>query len=147
MADIFTKNKRSQIMAAIKGKHTLPESNLAHILKELRLKAQFHRKDLPGCPDAVLPKKRVVIFINGCFWHGHPNCRRAALPSSNTEFWTSKISKNRIRDLRKNRMLRKSGWHVLTFWTCKKLNQERVSAKLRSYTEVLNGRQKLKART
>ena len=133
MADVYSKSKRSEIMSKIKGKHTSPEIRLAFLLKELGLKPQQHRKDLPGCPDAVLYRKRIVLFVNGCFWHGHKNCSRANLPSTNQIFWQTKIERNVRRDASQRRKLRKLGWHVLTFWTCKPLTRATLESRLRRY--------------
>lgn len=131
MADVYNKTKRSQIMASIRGKHTSPEIHLARLLKELGLKFERHRKDLPGSPDAVLPRKKIALFVNGCFWHGHRNCSRAALPSTNRVFWKEKIEGNKRRDESQRRKLRKMGWKVLTFWTCRPMSLESVEARLK----------------
>mgnify|MGYP001159241758 FL=1 len=133
MADVYSKIKRSEIMSKIKGKHTSPEIRLALLLKELGLRPQQHRKDLPGCPDAVLSRKKIVLFVNGCFWHGHKNCSRASLPRTNGIFWRTKIEKNVRRDASQRRKLRKLGWHVLTFWTCKPLTRATLESRLRRY--------------
>lgn len=134
MADVYSKAKRSQIMASIRGKHTSPEILLARLLKELGLGFERHRKDLPGSPDAVLPRKKIALFVNGCFWHGHHNCSRATLPSTNKVFWRAKIEKNKSRDESQRRKLRKMGWSVLTFWTCKPLTREALCSRLQKYT-------------
>jgi len=130
VADVYSKAKRSQIMASIRGKHTSPEVLLARLLKELGLRFERHRKDLPGSPDAVLPRRKIVLFVNGCFWHGHGNCSRATLPSTNKVFWKAKIEKNKRRDESQRRKLRKMGWSTLTFWTCKPLNLEMLKSRL-----------------
>ena len=131
VADVFDKKKRSQIMSKIKGKNTSPERLLLAILRDLGFKTERHRADLPGSPDIVLMKQKAVMFTNGCFWHGHKNCPRAALPTTNRGFWKRKIEGNKRRDERQRRWLRKNGWKVLTFWTCKQLTKEVVSARLR----------------
>ncbi len=133
MADVYSKAKRSQIMATIRGKHTSPEILLAQLLKELGLKFDGHRKDLPGSPDAVLPRKKIVLFVNGCFWHGHGNCSRATLPGTNRLFWKEKIEKNKRRDESQRRKLRKMGWSVLTFWTCRPLSLKILSSRLQRF--------------
>lgn len=133
MADVFSKVKRSQIMAKIKGKHTSPESRLVALLKELGFKSERHRRDLPGSPDVVLPRKKVALFVNGCFWHGHRNCSRASLPTTNRVFWETKIAKNMKRDESQKRKLRKMGWRVLTFWTCKPLTRCSLMSRLKRY--------------
>ena len=133
MADFYSKIKRSEIMAKIKGKHTSPEVELVRLLKKLGLKPERHRKDLPGSPDAVLPKKKVVLFVNGCFWHGHRSCSRASLPGTNRIFWKTKIEKNMRRDASQRRKLRNMGWSVLTLWTCKPLTRESLEARLQKH--------------
>jgi DNA mismatch endonuclease, patch repair protein len=133
VADVFSKAKRSEIMAKIKGKHTSPEVRLEFLLKVIGFKPERHRKDLPGSPDAVLPKIKVVLFVNGCFWHGHRNCWRATLPGTNRTFWETKIGKNKKRDASQRRKLRKMGWCVLTFWTCKTLTRQILESRLRRY--------------
>ena len=130
MADIYDQSKRSQIMARIRGKHTSPEILLARLLNELGLKFERHRKDLPGSPDVVLPRRKIALFVNGCFWHGHRNCSRAILPSTNKVFWKTKIDKNRRRDESQRRKLRKMGWSVLTFWICRRLTHKVLSSRL-----------------
>jgi DNA mismatch endonuclease (patch repair protein) len=136
VADVYSKAKRSQIMASIRGIHTSPEILLAQLLKELGLKFERHRKDLPGSPDAVLPRKKIALFVNGCFWHGHHNCSRAALPSTNKVFWKTKIEKNKRRDESQRRKLRRMGWSVLTFWTCRSLTRAILESRLK---QVISG--------
>lgn len=139
MADIFNKKKRSQIMAKIRGKGTSAERTLSFLLRELGLAHKRHYDSLPGTPDFVLAKHKVVIFVNGCFWHGHLNCRRAALPTTNRVFWVNKIRRNKIRDMRQRRLLRKTGWHVITFWTCSKITREKVKGRLERVGVGING--------
>lgn len=130
MADVFSKTKRSEIMARIKGRNTSPEVRLIKLLKQLGFRPERHRRDLPGSPDAVLRKERTVLFVNGCFWHGHKSCNRATLPTSNKLFWKRKIEKNMRRDASQRRALRRMGWRVLTFWTCKPLTPESLRTKI-----------------
>ena len=84
----------------------------------LGFRFRLHRRDLPGRPDIVLPKYRSVIFVHGCFWHGHENCRRSARPTSNASFWSNKLDKNIARDKRTKALLRSLGWKVLVVWEC-----------------------------
>ena len=142
VADVFDKKKRSQIMSKIRGKNTSPEKLLQAILRGLGFKAERHRSDLPGSPDVVLLKQKAVLFTNGCFWHGHKNCLRAALPTTNRSFWKRKIEGNKRRDERQKRLLRKNGWKVLTFWTCKQLTKEVVLARLRRIGRHTNRKRK-----
>jgi DNA mismatch endonuclease (patch repair protein) len=118
VADIFTKQKRSQIMAMVKGKETQPEIAVRKLLFSKGFRYRKNVKYLPGSPDIVLPKYYTVVFVHGCFWHGHKNCKAAALPKSRPEYWLPKINKNKNRDAAKARELRKLGWRVITIWEC-----------------------------
>jgi DNA mismatch endonuclease, patch repair protein len=118
MADTFTKAKRSEIMSRIGGKDTAPELRVRRLLHALGFRFRLHRTDLPGKPDVVLPRHRKVVLIHGCFWHCHPGCPRAALPTTNVEFWQKKIGGNQARDRRVRRELREAGWDVLVLWQC-----------------------------
>ena len=95
MPDVFSKSKRSEIMSHIGQKDTQPEIVVRKMLHRMGYRFRLHRKDLPGKPDIVLPKYRKVIFVHGCFWHGHEGCPRAALPETNREFWEQKVEKNK----------------------------------------------------
>jgi DNA mismatch endonuclease (patch repair protein) len=132
VADVFTKKKRSQIMSRIRGKNTSPEKALFAILKKLGLKPKRHQTDLPGSPDLVLLRPKVAIFTNGCFWHGHKNCPRSKLPTTNLLFWKKKITTNIRRDQRQRILLRKMKWKVLTFWTCTPLTAASVTSRLKT---------------
>lgn len=131
MADVFSKKKRSNIMSRIRGRNTSPEKALHLVLKGFGYRPQRHRKNLPGSPDFVLKHEKLVIFTNGCFWHGHRNCPRASLPTSNRKFWLKKIANNRRRDERQRRQLRQKGWKVLTFWTCGQISEGKVLSRFR----------------
>jgi DNA mismatch endonuclease, patch repair protein len=126
MTDSIAKSVRSRIMSSVRTKNTKPEVIVRKHLHSAGLRFRLHIQDLPGTPDIVLPKYQTVIFINGCFWHGH-DCKRGSPPKSNTEFWLRKIEKNRFRDLRKTQELISAGWNVLTIWECditvEKLNE------------------------
>jgi DNA mismatch endonuclease (patch repair protein) len=118
LADIFTKQKRSRIMSKITGKETKPEILVRKYLFANGFRYRKNAKELPGKPDIVLPKFKTVIFVHGCFWHGHKGCNKSALPSTNTKFWKEKISKTVERDKTKARKLLQAGWNVLTIWQC-----------------------------
>lgn len=115
--DALTPQQRSAAMAAVRGKDTAPELSVRKLLYGLGYRYRLHAKDLPGHPDIVFRRRRCVVFVNGCFWHGH-DCPRGSAPSSNVEFWQTKIGKNRERDRRVRGELRKGGWRVLTVWQC-----------------------------
>lgn len=142
MADIVTPEKRSKMMAGIRGKNTRPELLVRQLLFSAGYRFKLHRRDLPGIPDIVLPRYRVAILVHGCFWHVHAGCRYAKLPSSNREFWQSKLQGNRERDQRNIRLLMEAGWRVLVVWECN-TRVELLSANLaKSLTSWLKGRQR-----
>ncbi|HDK8955724.1 TPA: DNA mismatch endonuclease Vsr [Acinetobacter baumannii] len=118
MVDIVDSATRSRMMSNIKGRNTKPELLIRSLLHEQGFRFRIHRKDLPGKPDIVLPKYKAIIFIHGCFWHGHQNCRLFKLPASRTEFWEAKISKNQENDLKAKELLLNSGWRICTIWEC-----------------------------
>jgi DNA mismatch endonuclease (patch repair protein) len=119
--DVFTPEKRSEVMSRIRGRNTKPELIVRSMLHQLGYRFTVNgpkNKQLPGRPDIVLPKYDTVIFVHGCFWHGHEYCAFFRLPKSRTEWWTAKIEGNRARDLRNEAALREVGWHVITIWEC-----------------------------
>ena len=105
-------------MSQIKGKNTKPEELVRKYLFSQGLRYRKNDKRLPGSPDIVLPKYKTVIFINGCFWHGHKGCKYFVWPKSNVDFWKEKISQNIMRDNNKIAQLEESGWRVLIVWEC-----------------------------
>lgn len=118
MADILTPEKRSRLMARIRGKNTKPELAVRRMLHAMGLRFRLHRRDLPGNPDIVLPRHGVCIFVHGCFWHLHRNCGQARLPKSRKIWWRKKLEGNSARDKRSAAALRRRGWRVLTVWEC-----------------------------
>ncbi|MEK0338061.1 MAG: DNA mismatch endonuclease Vsr, partial [Nitrosopumilus sp.] len=111
--DIWTKKKRSEVMSKIRSKNTKPEKLMRSLLHKAGYRYSLHKSELPGNPDIVLSKYRTVIFVNGCFWHNHKNCREGRIPSSNSIYWKEKLDKNVTRDLRHHEVLRKKGWQVI----------------------------------
>jgi DNA mismatch endonuclease (patch repair protein) len=105
-------------MSRIKGKDTKPEIQVRSYLHRLGLRFRLHDKKLAGKPDIVLPRYKTVIFVNGCFWHGHENCRYFTVPKTRTEWWLAKITGNCEKDVRASRELKKAGWKVITIWEC-----------------------------
>ena len=116
--DVHSPETRHYNMSQIKGMDTKPEKILRRYLFAAGFRFRKNNKKLPGKPDIVLPKYRTVIFVNGCFWHGHEGCRYFVVPATNTEFWLNKINTNRIRDDDKKRQLEESGWKVIVIWEC-----------------------------
>ena len=130
MSDIFSQTKRSDIMSKISSKDTKPEILVRKFLFSKGFRYRINVKTLPGKPDIVLPKYKTIIFVNGCFWHGH-NCKKGKLPSSNTDFWKEKISNNKSRDAQNSDLLVKLGWKVIIIWQCE-------ISKIDNRTKILN---------
>ena len=121
MADVFDKEKRSWVMSRITRKDTKPERLLRSLLHRHGFRFTVNgplNKKLPGRPDIVLPKHKTIIFVHGCYWHGHKDCKHFRLPKSRTEWWQEKIGKTQERDARNEASLRAAGWSVLVVWEC-----------------------------
>lgn len=118
MADIFSRTKRSQIMQAVRRTRTAPEKTVAQFLRRAKISFRQNVANLPGRPDFVLRKIRVVIFVHGCFWHSHSCTKGKCEPKSNVEFWRNKRIKNSARDRKVVQELRKAGWQVIILWEC-----------------------------
>lgn len=118
MADIVDPRKRSEMMAGIRAKDTKPELSVRRLLHSLGYRFRLHRKDLPGKPDIVLPKWKTVIFVHGCFWHGHEDCELYRPPKTRTEFWAEKIDANKKRDLAVQAASSALGWRIIEVWEC-----------------------------
>jgi len=118
MADVHTPKQRSYNMSKIKGKNTKPEMLVRRFLHANGFRYKLHDKTLPGKPDIVLPKYNTIIFVQGCFWHGHENCEYFVIPKTRTEWWRSKINNNQKNDKIAMDMLILNGWKVLEIWEC-----------------------------
>ena len=116
--DVHSKDIRSYNMSKIKSKNTKPEDTVRKFLFAKGFRYRKNDKKLPGCPDIVLPKYKTVVFVNGCFWHVHENCRYFTWPSSNVEFWKEKLGKNKERDDKNTAKLIMAGWKVIIVWEC-----------------------------
>ena len=123
MADVMTPEQRSRCMAAVKGKDTKPEMIVRKYLFSRGLRFRVQVRKLPGTPDIALPKYKTVIFVNGCFWHGHEDCKYFRLPKSNFEFWKEKIERNIERDRESMQALLDLGWKVIRVWECELRNR------------------------
>lgn len=134
MPDIFAPEKRHEIMQNVKTKNTAPEIKLRSLLHKNGFRFRVNRKDLPGKPDIVLPKYRAVIFVHGCFWHGH-DCPRGQRPQTNADFWNQKIDRNVIRDKSDVSLLESLGWRVLIVWECeiKKKNEAVLLSRVKEF--------------
>lgn len=133
MSDIYSKEKRSEVMAAVKGRNTGPERQVRRLVHAMGFRFRLHRRDLPGSPDLVFPRFRKVVFVHGCFWHRHADCRRATLPTSNQETWKRKFERNVERDAENIRSLNAYGWTVLVIWECELRNPEKVATRIRTF--------------
>ena len=118
MTDVHNRETRSFNMSMIKGKNTKPEIIVRKFLHKNGFRFRIHYPKLPGKPDIVLPKYRTVIFINGCFWHGHKGCRYFGIPKTKTEWWVEKINRTIERDKKKIRELKDMYWNVKVIWEC-----------------------------
>lgn len=118
MADVHDKATRSYNMSRIKGKDTKPEMLVRKFLHANGFRYRLHVKDLPGKPDIVLPKYKTVIFVHGCFWHGHESCKYYVVPKTKTEWWLNKINTNIANDIKAINALKEAGWKVITLWEC-----------------------------
>jgi DNA mismatch endonuclease (patch repair protein) len=136
MADVHTKEIRSYNMSRIRSKDTKPELLVRKFLHKHGFRYRLHTKTLPGKPDIVLPKYKTVIFVHGCFWHGH-ECGGYLKPKSNTEFWGDKMIANKKRDNEKQNMLVNSGWQVYCVWECE-LTTKKRDEKLQHLIAFLN---------
>lgn len=127
--DCFNPAQRSKIMSQVRSKNTAPELIVRKILTELGLRYRLHADALPGKPDIANHSHKWVVFVHGCFWHGH-SCRRGTRPTSNKRFWNSKLSRNKERDRENQRKLRAGGWRVIVIWQCELSAPRRVERRL-----------------
>ena len=130
MTDVFSPEKRSDVMRQVKGKGTSPELKVRKLLWALRARYRLHRKDLPGAPDIVLQGRKLAVFVHGCFWHGHDCARGARVPKQNRDYWTNKIARNRARDARVQDELEALGWRPTVVWECELRDPHTLQARL-----------------
>ena len=135
MTDIVDSRRRSEMMAGIKGRDTKPELVVRRIAHRLGFRFRLHRKDLPGRPDLVFPRHRLAVFVHGCFWHRHEECRYSYTPRSRVEFWMEKFTQNVDRDRRDQEALQDLGWQVLVIWECETRDEETVRQYLQGWIE------------
>jgi len=137
LADNLSKEVRHLNMSHIRSKNTKPEILVRKWLWQHGFRYRLNVKDIPGRPDIVMRKHRTVIFINGCFWHGHAGCSKFVIPKSNVEFWENKIRTNKARDEKNHRLLREAGWNVIVIWECR-LKTALIEETMREVAECLN---------
>jgi len=138
MADIFSRQKRSEIMSKVRSKNTKPEEIVRKYLFSQGFRYRKNVKKLPGTPDIVLPKYKTVIFVNGCFWHGH-DCPKGKLPETNKEKWKKKIDENKKRDEKNYKLLKEKGWKVIIVWECEIKNKKYAEITLKLLKNKING--------
>lgn len=128
--DVFTPAERSRVMARVRQKNTGPERKLRKLLTRMGLRYRLHRRDLPGSPDVVFPGRRTVVFVHGCFWHGHDCPRGARRPKQNADYWTAKTARNVERDAEVEARLAALGWRPVTVWECELKDETAVERRL-----------------
>ena len=142
MADVHDKATRSYNMSQIKGKNTKPEMLVRKFLHSKGFRFRLHDEKLPGKPDIILPKYKTVIFINGCFWHGHQNCKYFTIPKTKSEWWENKINGNIKNDVAVIDSLKYLGWKIILIWTCQ-LKPKLLAATLTDLESSLKGQSSL----
>jgi DNA mismatch endonuclease, patch repair protein len=128
--DTLSKEKRSRLMSQVRHKDTKPECIVRTTLHKTGFRFRLHAKNLPGTPDIILPKYQTVIFVHGCFWHRHLNCKKATTPKQNASFWREKFERNIQRDMKKTHDLEAIGWRVVIVWECETSKIDELSNKL-----------------
>lgn len=123
-------------MRRVKGKDTAPELTVRRLLTRMGLRYRLHRADLPGKPDIVMPGRKLVIFVHGCFWHGHDCARGARVPKANRPYWEAKVGRNRARDIEHRAALEAMGWRVLTVWECGLKDEARATEQIDAFLQL-----------
>lgn len=131
--DRLSVEQRSRLMSRVKGKNTAPELVVRRLVFGMGYRYRLHLKNLPGRPDLAFPGRKKVIFVNGCFWHGHTGCRYGQLPKTRLEYWQDKIERNKKRDEENIYSLETNGWQVLTIWQCELRNIEHLRKKTEQF--------------
>ncbi|WP_293760613.1 very short patch repair endonuclease [uncultured Aquitalea sp.] len=132
--DTLTRQQRSKLMSRVRSKNTGPEMKVRRLVFSMGFRYRLHVAKLPGKPDLVFRRKAKVIFVHGCFWHGH-DCGRCRIPKTRTEYWMAKIKSNVERDARTQFALREAGWSVLILWECMIKDEDALRAKLENFLQ------------
>lgn len=138
MADKLTPEQRHNCMSHIRCRDTKPEVFIRKTLWKLGFRYRVNVKALPGKPDIVFPKYKTVVFVNGCFWHGHDGCKKYQIPETNRSFWIEKINANKFRDLKNASQLENSGWRIITIWECDLSTKEKRLETVLRITDFLH---------
>jgi DNA mismatch endonuclease (patch repair protein) len=133
MTDVFSNEKRSWVMSRVRGKDTSPELKVRSLAHRLGYRFRLHRKYLPGKPDLVFSSRKKVVFVHGCFWHGHDCARGKRTPKTNSKYWIEKIRKNIERDTKNQAELTSLGWNVLVVWECETKDLDELARKISKY--------------
>jgi DNA mismatch endonuclease (patch repair protein) len=139
VTDVYDKAKRSAVMARVRSKDTGPELRLRRLLTGLGARYRLHCKDLPGSPDLVMPGRKLVFFVHGCFWHGHSCPRGARVPKANRDYWLAKVARNVARDQRALAGLADAGWRTEVVWECDFRDEMALKARLQALLEATSG--------
>jgi DNA mismatch endonuclease (patch repair protein) len=131
-----TREQRSRTMRAVRSKNTAPEMLVRKLIHSLGYRYRLHNATLPGNPDIVFTKKKKVIFIHGCFWHGHLCKRGNRVPATNTEYWLQKVQKNKSRDLHSIKKLKEMEWSALTLWECELKNSDSLKTEIIKFLQT-----------
>ena len=131
--DVFSPQERARVMRAVKGKDTKPEMTVRRLAHALGYRFRLHRKDLPGKPDLVFPGRNKVIFVHGCFWHGHNCARGSRQPKQNADYWRAKIGRNVERDAASLQALKAQGWQALVIWECEMKDRATLADRLKAF--------------
>ena len=135
MTDIYSPARRSEVMGRVRATGTKPELAVRRVAHRMGYRFRLHGDRLPGRPDLVFTRHRKVIFVHGCFWHGHDGCSKATIPVTNHEFWKRKLTRNRERDRENMTALGAAGWRVLVIWECETKGRDRLARLLRDFLE------------
>ncbi len=133
--DSLTPVERSERMARVRSKHTMPEMIVRSLVHALGYRYKLHRGDLPGNPDLVFPSRGKIIFVHGCFWHRHGTCKNTRWPKSKLDFWKPKLEGNQRRDKANQKALKKLGWEMIIIWECQLKDVERIAEKIIRFLE------------
>lgn len=136
--DSLTPSQRSERMSRVRGKNSGAEMIVRRLVHAMGYRFRLHRRDLPGTPDLVFPRRRKIIFVHGCFWHRHPDpdCRLARMPKSRQDYWRPKLEGNRARDSRKEAALVEAGWDVMIVWECELRDETSLRNKIRTFLDA-----------
>lgn len=128
--DNMTKEQRTLCMSRIRSKNTKPELIVRKALSKIGIRYRLHNSKLPGKPDIIIPKNKTIVFINGCFWHQHKNCKKQAVPKSNKDYWDKKLKRNMEKQKRDIKALKAIGWKVHIIWECQTADEKKLTAKI-----------------